>query len=87
MKQWLTSLTTRTGLAKRNIALYGSYQFVYIGQQSKSILSCSFRFNLVDDSSKERKPRKRRIIISHDSDWEGTLKLFFWEVSPELVDQ
>ena len=29
-----TTRTNRTGLAKRNTALYGSYKFVYIGQLS-----------------------------------------------------
>ena len=31
-----TSRTNRTGRAKRNMPLYGSYQFVYIGQPSTS---------------------------------------------------
>ena len=30
-----TSRTNRTGRAKRNMPLYGSYQFVYIGQPLK----------------------------------------------------
>lgn len=44
---------------------------------AKSKAVRSLTFNLVDDSSKDRKPRTHRIITSDDSKSESFLKLFF----------
>ena len=44
---------------------------------AKSKAVRSLTFNLVDDSSKDRKPRTHRIITSDDSKSEWFLKLFF----------
>ena len=79
-----TSTTTSNELAvstasasttKPNSSVYppdtpgaASAKGLFSGATIGKIEGCSFAFNLADDSNKDRKPRKRRIIVSDDSD-------------------
>ena len=80
----LAVATASASTTKLNTSAYppntpgaASAKSLFSGATIGKIEGCSFTFNIVDDSNKDKNPRKRRVIISDDSDsdWETCLTL------------
>ena len=71
----LSVATASASTTKLNTSAYppntpgaASAKSLFSGATIGKIEGCSFTFSLVDDCNKDKNPRKRRVIISDDSD-------------------